>query len=103
MERLRYRSFSMGRGRKGADEDSLIIANIQAVAIIGLFVTLGSVASVAMPPQEVAAEVKACKAISDDKERLRCFDGLFGATPKPEKSEEGKQAKLVYRGDQVTN
>jgi hypothetical protein len=41
---------------------------------------------------KVPAEIKTCKAIADDKERLRCFDGLFGATPEPEKSEEGKQA-----------
>jgi hypothetical protein len=45
-----------------------------------------------MSPQEVPAEVKSCKTIADDMERLRCFDSLFGSTPKPEKSEEGKQA-----------
>ena len=45
-----------------------------------------------MPPHEVPAEVKSCKAISDDKERLKCFDGLFGEASKPEKSHEEKQA-----------
>lgn len=45
-----------------------------------------------MPPQEVPAEVKACKAIANDKERLKCFDGLFGETPKPQNPQEGKQA-----------
>ena len=34
---------------------------------------------------------KSCKTIADDRERLRCFDGLFGSTPKPQASEEGKQ------------
>jgi hypothetical protein len=72
------------------DEDSLIMANIRVLAMIG-FVALGSRA-VAMSPQDVPAEVKACKTIADDQERLKCFDGLLGATPKPEKSEEGKQA-----------
>jgi hypothetical protein len=74
------------------DEESLIMANIRALAIIGFLVALGSRSSVAMPPQEVPAEVKSCKTIADDKERLRCFDSLFGSAPKPEKSEEGKQA-----------
>ena len=86
----KYRSFSMGRGRKELrlslttaslfDEDSLIMANIRALAIIGFLVTLGSGASIAMPPQDIPAEVKSCKAIADDKERLKCFDGLFGET-----------------------
>jgi hypothetical protein len=75
------------------DEDSLIMAaNIRALVTIGFLVALGSRASVAMSPQEVPAEVKSCKTIADDMERLRCFDSLFGSTPKPEKSEEGKQA-----------
>jgi hypothetical protein len=68
------------------------MANIRALAIIGFLVALGSRASGAMSPQEVPAEVKSCKTIADDMERLRCFDSLFGSTPKPEKSEEGKQA-----------
>jgi hypothetical protein len=54
------------------------MANIRALAIIGFLVALGSRASVAMSPQEDPAEVKSCKTIDDDKERLRCFDGLFG-------------------------
>ena len=54
------------------------MANIQGLAIIAVLVTLGSKASIAMPPQDIPAEVKACKAISDDKERLKCFDSLFG-------------------------
>jgi hypothetical protein len=55
------------------DEDSLIMANIRTLAVIGFLVTLGSEGSIAMPPQDVPAEVKSCKAIVDDKERLRCF------------------------------
>ena len=37
-----------------------------------------------MPPQEIPSEVKACKAIADGKERLKCFDELFGETQKPQ-------------------
>jgi hypothetical protein len=75
------------------DEDSLIMANIRALAIIGFLVALGSRASVAMSPQEVPAEVKSCKTIDDDKERLRCFDGLFGGPSKPQKPPEERQVK----------
>ena len=60
------------------DEDSLIMANIRSLVIICFLVTLGSGTAVAMPPQEIPAEVKSCKAIADDKDRLKCFDGLFG-------------------------
>jgi hypothetical protein len=74
------------------DEDSLIMANIRALAIIGFLVTLDSRASVATSPQEVPAEVKSCKTIADDKERLRCFDSLFGAPAKPQNTPEGMQA-----------
>ena len=68
------------------------MANIRALATIAFLTTVGSEASIAMPPHEVPAEVKSCKAISDDKERLKCFDGLFGEASKPEKSHEEKQA-----------
>jgi hypothetical protein len=51
------------------------MANNRALAIISFLVSSG--AAIAMPPQDVPAEVKSCKAIADDKERLRCFDGLF--------------------------
>jgi hypothetical protein len=68
------------------------MANIRALAIIGVLVALGSKASIAMPPQEVPAEVKSCKAIADDRERLRCFDGLFGGPSKPQNVPQGTQA-----------
>ena len=45
-----------------------------------------------MSPQEIPAEVKSCKAITDDKERLRCFDNLFGSPPKPQNPLEKPQA-----------
>ena len=44
-----------------------------------------------MPPQEIPVEVKACKAITDDNERLKCFDGLFGRIP-TKNTPEGTQA-----------
>ena len=40
----------------------------------------------------MSAQVKSCKVISDDKERLKGFDHLFSESPKPEKSETGKPA-----------
>ena len=67
------------------------MANIRALAIICFLVSSG--AAVAMPPQDVPAEVKSCKAIADDKERLRCFDGLFGGPSKPQKTPEEEQVR----------
>ena len=61
------------------------MANIRTLVTIGVLVTPGSKAAVAMSPQEVPAEVKSCKAIANDKERLRCFDGSFGGPSKPQK------------------
>ena len=68
-----------GRGTEGFhwqpvslfDADSLIMANIRSLATAGLFVTFATGASIAMPPQDIPAEIKSCKAISDDKKRLR--------------------------------
>jgi type VI secretion system VasI family protein len=67
------------------------MANNRALAIISFLVS--SEAAVAMPPQDVPAEVKSCKAIADDKERLRCFDGLFGGPSKPQKTPEEEQVR----------
>ncbi len=94
----------MGRGRKGAetfprptgslfDEDGLIMANIRALATAGLLVTFASGASTAVLTQEIPAEVKSCKAISDDKERLKCFDSLFGRPSNPQTPLEERQMK----------
>ena len=46
-----------------------------------------------MPPQDIPAEVKSCKAIADDKERLKCFDGLFGGPSKPQKPPEERASE----------
>ena len=46
-----------------------------------------------MSPQELPAEVKSCKAITNNKERLKCFDELFGETSKPQKLPEEKEVK----------
>ena len=67
------------------------MANIRALAIIGFLVSSG--VAIAMPPQDVPAEVKSCKAIADDKERLRCLDGLFGGPSKPQKTPEEEQVR----------
>ena len=67
------------------------MANNRALAIISFLVSSG--VAVAMPPQDVPAEVKSCKPIADDKERLRCFDGLFGGPSKPQKTPEEEQVR----------
>jgi hypothetical protein len=72
------------------DQDSLIMANIQVLAIFGVLLLLVPPASIAMP-KDTPAEVKSCKAISDDKERLKCFDGLFGRPSKAQSPSEEKQ------------
>jgi hypothetical protein len=69
------------------------MATIRALVTIGFLVTLGSEASIAMPPQDVSAEVKSCKAIIDDKERLKCFNRLFSETAQPQNGQEEKQAE----------
>ena len=51
-------------------------------AITATFVIFGSTASNALSPQATEEEgVKACKAISNDQQRLKCFDGLFADKP----------------------
>ena len=61
-------------------------------AITTTFVIAGSTPSNARPPQAITEEVKACKAISDDQQRLKCFDGLFADKPNQTKPSE-KSAK----------
>jgi type VI secretion system VasI family protein len=43
--------------------------------------------------QEIPAEVKSCKAIADDGDRLKCFDGLFGGPSTPPPSAEKNQVQ----------
>jgi len=69
------------------------MANIRALAIAGFLVALGSQASIAAPPPDIPIDVKSCKAIADDKERLKCFDGLFGGPPKLSKPSDEQQAQ----------
>jgi type VI secretion system VasI family protein len=69
------------------------MTNIRTVATIAVLLTVGSEAAIAISPQELPAEVKSCKAITDNKERLKCFDGLFGETSKPQKLPEEKEVK----------
>ena len=68
------------------------MATIRTLATISFLVTLGSEAAIAMSPQEVPAEVKSCKAITNDEERLKCFDRLFAEPSRPENPSEGAQA-----------
>ena len=100
--RFALRNFADGREALFG-EDSLIMAKIQAFVTIGVLVTLSSEAAIAMSPQEIPADVKSCKAITDDKERLQCFDGLFGSPSKPQNPDDRsaetrrKAGELVYR------
>ena len=77
------------------------MANIRVLAIFGCFVTAAS-SAVAMPPQDIPAEVKSCKTIANDRERLKCFDDLFGSTPKPQASVEGKLGNWSSRAKSPT-
>ena len=52
-------------------------------AISAYFVILGSTVSNALPTQAVTEDVEACKAISNDQQRLKCFDDLFANKPNP--------------------
>jgi hypothetical protein len=52
--------------------------------------------------RHIPAEVKSCKAVTDDKERLKCFDGLFAEPSKSQKSPEEKQGKRPAEEKQAT-
>jgi type VI secretion system VasI family protein len=69
------------------------MANIRSLATAGLLVTFATGASIAIPPQDIPAEIKSCKAISDDKERLKCFDGVFREPSTPQKPPEERQSQ----------
>lgn len=53
------------------------------VAIGTYFAIFSPTASNALQLQAITEEVKACKAISNDLQRLKCFDGLFADKPNP--------------------
>ena len=69
------------------------MTNIPCLTTFGFLVTLGMGPSIAMSPREIPAEVKACKAITDDKGRLECFDRLFGESAQSQKSPGGEQGR----------
>jgi hypothetical protein len=97
--RLRYRSFSIGRGRRGAEEFSRIKRVRSGQSHHGEYPSPGHIwrpldacsTGIDCYAQDTAAEVNSCKAISDDKQRLRCFDGLFGGPSKAQNPSEEKQ------------
>ena len=66
-----------------------IIATRRLVATIGLVVTFGAGTSGAIWPQDMATEIKSCKAMADEKQRLRCFDRLFGVPANSQSPPEG--------------
>ena len=58
------------------------------VAISTCLVIFSSTVSNALPPQAITEEVQACKAISNDQQRLKCFDSLFAHKPNRTKPSE---------------
>ena len=52
-------------------------------AISTYFVIFSSTASHALPLQAIPEEVKSCKAMSNNQQRLKCFDDLFADKPNP--------------------
>jgi hypothetical protein len=61
----------------------IVAKSLLFAAISIYFVIFGSTTPNALPPQAITEEVKACKAISNDQQRLKCFDGLFADKPNP--------------------
>ena len=57
-------------------------------AITAAFVLAGSIPSNALPPQAITEDVKSCEAISNDQQRLKCYDSLFADKPDPTKPTE---------------
>ena len=75
------------------------MANIQVLAILGVLMELVPSASIAVP-QDTPVTVDSCKAISDDKQRLRCFDSLFGGPSKAQNPSEEKHVRQSPEGKQ---
>jgi Type VI secretion system VasI, EvfG, VC_A0118 len=62
-------------------------------ATTAAFVIVGSTVSKALPPQAITEEVKSCKAMSNDQQRLKCFDDLFGDKSSPPSNTMEQSAK----------
>jgi Type VI secretion system VasI, EvfG, VC_A0118 len=75
------------------------MANIQVLAILGVLMELVPSASIAMP-QDTLGKVDSCTAMSDDKQRLRCFNALFGEPSKAQNPPEEKQLIQSPEGKQ---
>jgi type VI secretion system VasI family protein len=69
----------------------LIMKNVRVVAIVGMLVAICPGDSVATPPKDLPGEIKACKAIVDNTERLKCFDGLLAGSSEQPKSPDKSQ------------
>jgi hypothetical protein len=83
-------AITLGTRLRGFNSQSFM-ANTRFSLTFGFLVTLGLGPSIAISPREIPAEVKACKAIADDKGRLACFDRLFAEPVQPQTSPEGEQ------------
>jgi hypothetical protein len=83
-EHLKVHLRSVNTPVQGTYEDGMSYCDKQSrilFAISAFFVIFSSTVSNALPPQAITEEVKACKAISNDQQRLKCFDGLFVDKP----------------------
>jgi hypothetical protein len=70
---------------------STVVAIGRTAVTMSFLLTLGSPVSLALSLEDVSPAVKSCKAIASDRDRLTCFDRLFGETSKLPTSQEGAQ------------
>ena len=101
----------MGRGQRRFEpfllnkpalcDEGIYMTNVRVIAIIGLLVAIGPEESVAMPPQDLPGEVRACRAIGDNAERLQCFDNLFAESPEPTKPADKSQESNASSANQT--
>jgi type VI secretion system VasI family protein len=71
----------------------LIMKNVRVVAIVGMLVAICPGDSVATPPKDLPGEIKACKAIADNTERLKCFDALLAGDSEQPKAPDKNQTQ----------
>jgi hypothetical protein len=67
--------------------------NVRVIAIVGMLIAIGPGDSVAMPPQDLPGEIKACKAIADNTGRLKCFDALLAEDSEQPKAPDKNQTQ----------
>jgi hypothetical protein len=85
-EHLKVHARSVNTPVQGTYENGMSYRGKQSrlfAAISTYFVIFSSTASHALPPQAIPEEVKSCKAMSNNQQRLKCFDDQFADKPNP--------------------